>query len=75
MPRRYRQGYFLENLAYQVCLEAAKEKGQDQEADINCIKYFTTMRKECWPCVCEIAKEEGWKVKGCDLFSTNIRLA
>lgn len=30
--------------AYSVCAEAAKEKGQDQEADLNCVKYFTEMR-------------------------------
>ena len=31
--------------AYQICLEAAKEKGQDQDADIACVKYFLAMRK------------------------------
>lgn len=52
--------------AYKACYEAAKEKGQDQEADISCIKYFSTMEHECWPCVCQIAKNEGWTIRGCD---------
>lgn len=28
------------------------------------------MRKECWPCVCYIAKAEGWKIRGCELLET-----
>ena len=51
------------------CEEAAKEKGADQTADINCVKYLLSARKDCWPCVCEIAKQEGWKIKGCDLIN------
>ena len=51
-----------------TCDDAAKKKGQDEQADINCVKYFTAMRKECWPCICEIAKDEGWHIKGCDFI-------
>ena len=44
------------NLALAVCDKAAKEKGKDQEADINCIKYAAAMRQDCWDCVCQIAE-------------------
>jgi hypothetical protein len=25
-------------------------------------------RKDCWPCICQIAKKQGWKIKGCALL-------
>ena len=53
------------NSAYDICEKAAKEKGQDQQADLECVKYFTAIRKDCWPCVCQIAKDNDWKIKGC----------
>lgn len=56
----------MANIAFQKCEDAAKEKGQDQQADIDCMKYFLTTRKECWPCICDIAKQYGFKIKGCD---------
>lgn len=52
--------------AFQYCDQAAKEKGKDQTADLNCLKWALTVEKDCWPCVCVIAKKEGWKIKGCD---------
>ena len=58
-------GNYLFNSAYQACEKAAQEKGADQTADINCVKYLLSSRKDCWPCICSIAKKEGWKIKGC----------
>lgn len=52
--------------AYKDCDDAAKKKGKDQEADINCIKFMLSSRKDCWPCICDVAKKMGWKIKGCD---------
>ena len=59
-------GYFLWDLAYQECEKAAKEKGMDQTADINCIKFLMSSKKDCWPCICQNAKRFGWKIRGCD---------
>ena len=52
-------------LALEVCDKAAREKGKDQQADIDCVKYAAAMRSDCWPCICQIAKESDIKVKGC----------
>jgi hypothetical protein len=30
------------------------------------MKWALTVEKDCWPCICEIAKKEGYKIKGCD---------
>ena len=60
--------YILAELALQECEKAAKEKGQDQTADINCVKYLLSSRKDCWPCICDVAKQMHIKVKGCDIF-------
>lgn len=38
--------------AYKVCEKAAEEKGADIIADLQCIKYLTTVEKDCWPCIC-----------------------
>ena len=31
------------------------------------MKYLLSSKKDCWPCICSIAKKEGWKIKGCTL--------
>lgn len=54
------------NKAYPICEKAAKEKGKDLPADLECMKYFTKMDKDCWPCICYIANLEHWKIKGCN---------
>ena len=54
------------NKAYPICEKAAKEKGKDFDADLECLKYFASMEKDCWPCICVVAKKEGWHIKGCD---------
>ena len=53
------------NKAFPVCKKAA-EHITDIDADLQCLKYFTTMEHDCWDCICVIAKQEGWKIKGCD---------
>lgn len=53
------------NHALDLCDKAAKEKGKDQTADINCIKYMAAVEQDCWPCICQIASDNGFKVKGC----------
>ena len=53
------------NHALDLCDKAAKEKGKDQTADINCVKYMAAVEKDCWPCICQIASDNGFKVKGC----------
>ena len=40
---------------YTVCDKAAKIGGGP--ADLDCIKYMTPLEKDCWPCICLIAKE------------------
>ena len=52
-------------LAYNACDAAAKAKGKDVSADLECMKYFSPIEKECWACICQIAKAEGWKITGC----------
>ena len=53
------------NQSYKVCEKAAEQKGKDFPADLECMKYLATVEKDCWPCICFIAKKEGWKIKGC----------
>lgn len=53
------------NKAYPVCEKAAQEKGKDFPADLECMKYFTKMDKDCWPCICMVAHTMNLKVKGC----------
>ena len=51
--------------AYPVCQKAAQEGGSDIVADLNCIKYFNTMKADCWPCICWVAEQDHVQVKGC----------
>lgn len=53
------------NKAYPICEKAAQEKGKDQTADINCLKYMLSIRKDCWPCICWVAQINKWTIKGC----------
>lgn len=53
------------NQALDLCDKAAKEKGKDQTADITCIKYMVAVEQDCWPCICQIAQDNGFKIKGC----------
>lgn len=53
------------NKAYPVCEKAAHEKGSDVPADLDCLKYFAKMEQECWPCICWVASQEKWSIKGC----------
>lgn len=53
------------NKAYPVCEKAAKEKGADVPVDLECLKYFASMEKDCWPCICWVAQINHWKIKGC----------
>jgi hypothetical protein len=53
------------NNSYKICTKAAQEKGKDLVADIECMKYLATVEKDCWPCICFVAKKKGWKVRGC----------
>ena len=59
--------FYVTIIAYEQCNKAAKEKGADQTADINCLKFLLAARKDCWPCICQIAKQQGWKIRGCTL--------
>ena len=43
------------NLAFDQCDKAAKAKGKDQTADLNCMKYMFNVEQDCWPCICQIA--------------------
>ena len=54
------------NKAYPICEKAAQEKGKDIPADLECMKYFAQVDKDCWPCICLIAEVNHWKIKGCD---------
>ena len=51
--------------AYPYCQKAIEEGGSDMIADLNCLKYFNTMKADCWPCICFIANMDHVKVKGC----------
>ena len=53
------------NKAYPICEKAAHEKGADFPADLDCLKYFTSMERDCWPCICWVAEQEKWSIKGC----------
>ena len=53
------------NKAEPVCEKAAKEKGADVPMDLECFKYFASMQKDCWPCICWIAELNHWHIKGC----------
>jgi hypothetical protein len=53
------------NKAYPACKKAEEDKGKDLPADLECIKYMATVEKECWPCICWVAQQEKWTIKGC----------
>ena len=50
---------------YPACQKAIDEGGSDMIADITCLKYFNSMKADCWPCICYIANLDHVKVKGC----------
>ena len=54
------------NKAEPVCEKAAREKGADVPMDLDCFKYFAKMEQDCWPCICFIAEQQHWHVKGCN---------
>jgi hypothetical protein len=51
--------------AYPICEAAAKEKGKDTPVDLQCMKYFMSIDQDCWPCICKVAKDQSWNIKGC----------
>lgn len=51
--------------AYAPCKKAAETGGSDMAADLACMKYFTKMKADCWPCICMIAHQEHMDIKGC----------
>jgi hypothetical protein len=53
------------NRAYAECDEAAKEKGRDIPVDLECVQFLAKSEKECWPCICQVAKQNKWKIRGC----------
>ena len=53
------------NRAYGECDEAAKEKGKDILVDLECVKFLGTVEKDCWPCICQVAQQNHWKIRGC----------
>lgn len=53
------------NKAYPDCEKAAREKGKDIPADLECMKYMAKVEKDCWPCICWVAQQEKWTIKGC----------
>ena len=53
------------NIGLQICDKAAKSQGKDQTADIECVKYLAAIEQDCWPCICQIAKENDIKIRGC----------
>ncbi len=59
------------NKAYPICEKAAHEKGADVPADLDCLKYFAQMDKDCWPCICWVAQINKWNIKGCWSSSIN----
>ena len=82
LPWWHQCWYFFNDVAYPACEKAAKAKGKDLPADLECIKYFQKVEKECWPCICEIAHAAHWTVKGCwfihqhkHIYSQNISTA
>ena len=52
--------------AYEPCKKAAESGGSDLPATLQCLKYYSKMRNDCWPCICMVAKDEGFDIKGCD---------
>jgi hypothetical protein len=48
-----------------ICDKAAREKGKDIQADIDCVKYSAATKTDCWPCLCDIAKAGNYNIKGC----------
>ncbi len=52
--------------SYLECDKAAKEKGADQIADLMCVKFMQGVERDCWPCICRVAKDNNWHIKGCD---------
>lgn len=50
---------------YPVCQKAIDAGGSDMIADLNCLKYFNSMKADCWPCICFVAEMDHIKVKGC----------
>ena len=67
------QSKILVYSALKMCDRAAKAKGKDQQADLMCIKYASTCPEDCWPCICQIAKDSDIKVKGCDKMNLIIQ--
>jgi len=53
------------NTAYAKCQEAAKQKGSDVIADLECLKYFAQMGEDCYDCICWVAEINHWTIKGC----------
>lgn len=51
--------------AYPACKKAAETGGSDMIADLTCLKYFNSMKSDCWACICKIAELDHLKVKGC----------
>lgn len=52
--------------AYEPCKKAAESGGSDLPATLKCLKYYSKMRTDCWPCICLVAKDAGLHVQGCD---------
>lgn len=50
---------------YPACQKAIDAGGSDMIADLTCLKYFNSMKADCWPCICMVAKLDNIKVKGC----------
>lgn len=55
----------INHAGYPICEAAAKEKGKDTPVDLQCMKYFAAVDKDCWPCICKVAKDHNWKLYGC----------
>ena len=49
----------------QPCEEAAKEKGSDANADLECIKHAANVKIICWPCICKVANDNNVHINGC----------
>ena len=52
--------------AYEPCKKAAESGGSDMAADLNCLKYWNKMKPDCWPCICLVAHDMEFHIKGCD---------
>lgn len=53
------------NKAYPICDKAAKSKGADIPADLECMKFLISMEQDCWECICWVAQLNHWHIKGC----------